>query len=389
MSGKIGASWSVWYRNGESEMEPLTERQEQILSLIVREYVHTPAPVSSKGLVAKYPLGVSSATVRNDMVVLEEHGYIYQPHTSAGRVPTEAGYRYFVQKLIGDDAMLPAAEQLTIRRQFKAAKLDLPQWMRLAASVLAQSARSAALVTSPQAHHVRFKYLELIGTQGRLVLMVLVLEGGDVRQQMLTLAESVSQERLSEVAQRINAQATGLETGRLRQLARHGTTLEREIIDLTCDLMDRADRRQSVVYHDGLANILDPRHLLDYLEVTDEQEREGLLRALEEADSLGARQTLHLLEEQSLLEEILADALTPAPFDVHVMIAGEGRWEALSHCSMVISRYGIEGQATGALGVLGPTRLHYGRAISAVRYVAGLLSELLIEIYGAGDAAAI
>ncbi len=365
-------------------MELLTERQEHILGLIVRDYVHTPTPVSSKGLVSKYNLDVSSATVRNDMAVLEEHGYIYQPHTSAGRVPTEAGYRYFVQKLIEEDMGLPTAEQRTIRRRFRAARLDLPQWMQLAASVLAQSAHSASLVTTPQPHHVRFKYLELVNTQGRLVLMILVLEGGDVRQQMLTLAEPVSQEMLDQVVQHINTQAQGLEIDGLRGLSRHGTTLTREILDITCDLMDRVERRHSVVYHDGLANILDPHHLLDYLEVTDLQEREGLIRALEEADSLGARQTLHLLEEQSLLEEILADALMPAPCDVHVMIGGEGRWEALSHCSVVLARYGIQGQATGALGVLGPTRLHYGRAISAVRYVAGLLSELLIEIYGEG-----
>ena len=362
-------------------METLTERQEYILSLIVREYVHTPTPVSSKGLVAQYSLAISSATVRNDMVALEERGYIYQPHTSAGRVPTEAGYRYFVQKLLGDTT-LPAREQRAIRRQFEAVHLDLSQWMRLAASVLAQLAHSASLITSPQPHHVRFKHLELITTQGRLVLMILVLEGGDVRQQMLTLAEPVSQETLSEVAGRINAQAAGLETARLRQTARQGTTLEQEIIELTCDLMERVDRRQTIAYHDGLANILDPHRLLDYLDVTDSQEREGLVRALEEADATGARQTLHLLEEHSLLEEILADALAPKSGDVHVVIAGEGRWESLSHCSIVLARYGIEGQATGALGVLGPTRLHYGRAISAVRYVSGLLSELLIDIYG-------
>lgn len=365
-------------------MEDLTERQAHILGLIVREYVHTPTPVSSKSLVEKYDLGVSSATVRNDMAVLEECGYISQPHTSAGRVPTEDGYRYFVQELI-DDAELSLAERRAIRRQFRQTDFDLQQWMQLAASVLARTARSASLVTTPRLHRVCFKHLELISTQGRLVLMIVVLEGGDVRQQMLTLAEPVPQETLSQVAERINAQAPGLEATELRQRARHQTVLVGEIIGLACDLMERADRRQTVVYHDGLANILDPEYLLDRLEVSEPHERGGLLRALAESDSEGARQTLRLLEEQSLLEEVLAEALAPNTMDVQVVIAGDERWEKLSHCSMVLSRYGVEGRTTGALGVLGPTRLHYGRAISAVRYVAGLLSELLIEVYNQDD----
>lgn len=369
-------------------MTELTKRQEYILGLIVREYVNTPTPISSKALVECYNLGCSSATVRNDMAALEDAGLISSPHTSAGRIPTEAGYRYFVQKLISDGELAPV-EQRMIRHQFHQADLDVEQWVRLAASILAQTAYSASLVTSPVVQRVLFKHLELVSTQGRLVLMILVLSGGDVLQQMLTLAEPVSQETLSQVAARINALCAGLDASQVRRKAVHQPTLDQEIMDLSADLLDRADQRQHVVYYDGLVNILDPAHLLDRMEITDPQQREELSRTLVEVDSPGARQALRLLEEQNLLEDILAEALAPHIQGVQVMIAGEGRWEELNQTSMVLSRYGVTGRATGALGVLGPTRLHYGRAISAVRYVAGLMSDMLIEIYGEGDPEAV
>jgi heat-inducible transcriptional repressor len=160
--------------------------------------------------------------------------------------------------------------------------------------------------------------------------------------------------------------------------------LEQEIIELIADLMGSMGQGHRSIYHDGLANILDPDYLLDQAAVIDPLRREELLRAVAEVDSEGARQALRLLEEQSLLEEVLAEVLAPGFEGVQVMIGGEGRWEELSHASVVLSRYGIHGQATGTLGVLGPTRLHYGRAVSAVRYLGGLLSDLLIEVYGKG-----
>jgi heat-inducible transcriptional repressor len=341
-------------------LQELTERQEHLLGLVVREYVTTPKPIGSKVLVEKYGLNVSSATVRNDLAVLEELGYLSQPHTSAGRIPTEAGYRYFVQRLIGESE-LPFSEQRRIRHQFHQTRLDLEQWMRLAASVLARSAQSASLITSPQVPTARLKHMQLVNTQGRTVLMVVVLDGGDVRQQMLKLAEPVPQETLTQVSNRINDLCFGLTAGQIRVQAKRMPLLDCEISGLISDIMKRADQRHKVVIRDGLANVLG------------------------KTDDEGAHQALRILEQRDFLEEILAEALAPGVQGVQVMIAGEGRWEELSQCSMVLSHYGITGQATGALGVLGPTRLHYGRAISTVRYVAGLMSDLLIDLYGSGS----
>jgi len=272
-----------------------------------------------------------------------------------------------------------------IQHQFHQAQLDMEQWLRLAVSVLAQTVRSAALVTQPVINQARFKHMELINTQGRLVLLVLVLDGGDVRQQMLTLAEPVPQERLSQAADQINQACIGRGAAFIRAEASLRPALDQEVMELAADLLERANKQYHVVYYDGLLNILDPASSLDQLDGASMVERDGLMRTLANVDGTGARQALHLLEEQSLLEDILAEALTPEAEGVQVMIAGNGRWDELSHTSIVISRYGVKDQFAGAVGVLGPTRLHYGRAISAVRYVAGLMSDMLIDVYGQGD----
>jgi heat-inducible transcriptional repressor len=340
----------------------LSERQETILALIIHEFIEHAEPIGSKRLVERYGLGVSSATVRNEMTVLTEAGYLRQPHTSAGRVPTEQGYRYFVRGLLGETD-LPAEEKRLIRHQFHQAPEDMEEWVRLAASVLAHHSRVASLVTAPRPDRTAFKHLELIATQSRQVLLVLVLEGGDVRQQMLTLAEPVDQSRLRQTAEQITRACAGQDAGGvLAQAARFGV-LGQDIARLVAEVLERADELSTGhLYRDGLSNVL---------------------AQPEFADSERGRSALHLLEEHSLLEEVLAKALSPTIGGVQVVIGGEGAWEELRDYSMVLARYGAAGYATGALGVLGPTRMAYGRSISAVRYVAGLMSNLVLEAFAA------
>ncbi|MCS6909769.1 MAG: heat-inducible transcriptional repressor HrcA [Anaerolineales bacterium] len=341
-------------------MESLTDRQQLILSLVVREYTDTATPVSSRALVEKYGLDVSTATVRNDLAALTEMGYLRQPHTSAGREPTEMGYRYFVQRLIGETE-LPIAEQNTISHQFYQARGDIEQWMRLAASVLAQHGRGASLVTAPRQERARFKHLELISTHGRLVLLVLVLSGGEVRQQMLTLAEPVSQEKLSAMAQRITALCVGKDAEAVLAQAAGAPTFEQEFIRLVAEMLRKSEEISArEVVRDGVANVLaEP----------------------EFASSETARQALRVLEERTYLEQLLSKAVAPSVGGVQVVIGGDNAWQELREFSMVLARYGVPGYATGALGVFGPQRMPYGRAISTVRFVAGLMSNLIYEIY--------
>jgi len=341
-------------------MNILTERQKLILALIIRDYIEKAQPIGSRYLVENYNLNVSSATVRNDMLALSETGYLRQPHTSAGRIPTEDGYRFFVRQLMGHTE-LPSTTKRTIVHQFYQAGMDIDRWMRLAASVLAHQSQAASLVTAPRSERSVFKHLELISTRGRQVLMVLVLSGGEVNQQMLTLAEPISQERLSNVAQSFNDLLLGLDSELIAALSVKFDALEQDIIKLILDDLRRtSDMLTGEIYHDGLAHVLTEPEF-------------------ETADI--ARNALRVFEERQLLEDLLTRTVLSNDLSgVQVLIGGEGDWEELRDFSIVLARYGAPGLATGTLGVLGPIRMPYGRTISTVRFVASLLSDLVEDI---------
>lgn len=336
----------------------LSERQRVILALIIHEHIRSTQPVGSKNLIEQYGLDMSSATVRNEMSALSEMGMLRQPHTSAGRVPTEEGYRYFVGQLMGNTE-LPSTTRSTITHQFYQAGQDVDQWMRLAASVLANQSKAASLVTAPQTIKARFKHLELIELRGRQVLMVLVLTGGEVRQQMLTLSEHVPQEQLGAVAERISALCQGLDYEGIFSLVPPAEALDADIFKLVMSAMRHENLLTGEVYRDGLINVL---------------------KEPEFAEASSARRALRVLEERPFLEDLLAQTIVNSDIgSVQVLIGGEGNWEELSDCSVVLARYGVPELATGTVGVLGPVRMRYGQTISAVRFVAGLLSELVAE----------
>jgi heat-inducible transcriptional repressor len=338
-------------------MGDLTSRQQLILGLVVREHISSAQPVGSK-TIETYGLGVSSATIRNEMGVLEDLGYLTQPHTSAGRVPTEKGYRYFVERLMSE-SQLPLDEQRTIQHQFHQVGVDLEQWMRLSASVLAHASQAAAVVTSPKTESCYLKHIELISFRETMTLLIVVLEGGIVRQHILSLDEVLSQDILTQVANRLNDLCVG---GSAQFAAAHRPqlgALEQQILDLVVQVMKQIDNQANLhLYRDGLINIL--------------HQPEFALPA-------SARHAVQLLEERTLLEDLLTEMLEVG--GLQVIIGGEGRWDELKQYSLVVSPYGVSGAATGALGVMGPMRMPYSRAISTVRYVAGLMSDLFRELY--------
>lgn len=344
-------------------MPELTERQKTLLRLIIRDYIESAQPVGSKRLVEHYHIKLSSATIRNEMAALTEMGYLRQPHTSAGRVPTEEGYRYFVGQMM-NQAELPESVQATISHQFHQSRADVDQWMTLAASILAHQSQGVSVVTAPHADQAKFKHVELISTQGRQVLMVLVLVGGEVGQQILTLAEPVSQERLSQTASRLNGLLTGLAVEAMAALPARSAALDQDILTLLVQDMRRiAERPSGEIYTDGLSNVLSEPEF---------------------AESDEARRALRLFEKRSNLQDLLArTAINSNVGALQVLIGGEGEWEELRQCSMVLARYGVPGLATGTLGVLGPMRMSYARTIPTVRFVAGLLSNLVNDTISA------
>lgn len=345
----------------QQSLPHLTKRQEEILSLIVRAYNENAEPVSSGHLVKNYDLNISSATVRNEMAKLEEMGYIIAPHTSAGRIPTAPGYRYVVRDLLESNSLAPADHHY-IERKFNALPVVLEQWMKQAATVLARTAHTASLVTPPLATTSRFKHLELISIQGRLALMVLVLEGGAVRQRMLSLAEPVTQAGLSETADYVNSICKDLSANQIRMKSRNFNELEREVAELAAELIDKSGLNQvRLIYRDGLSEVIK-----DF------------------PDTSGAEQAVRVYEERAMLDMILSEIIQPLMGednqDVQVVIAGNGH-EEVNQLSLVLSRYGVPGQIRGTLGVLGPTNINYGRAISTVRKVSGMMTNMLLDLY--------
>jgi heat-inducible transcriptional repressor len=234
--------------------------------------------------------------------------------------------------------------------------------MRLAASVLAFQSRGASLVTAPHPARALLKHLELISTRGRQVLLVLVLVGGEVRQRLINLAEPVPQETLSVSADHLTRLLEGKDADGLQSYSGQLPPLENELLSWAVEEMNRLDALVSgEVYLDGLTNVLA------------EPEFSG---------SDDARRAIRLLEERSMLQELLAQTvLSPSSLNgVQVLIGGEGTsWNELRQCSIVLARYGSPNLAIGTLGVLGPMRMPYGRTISVVRFLSGMLSDMVSE----------
>jgi len=338
----------------------LTLRQKSILGLVVREYVTGASPVSSRRLAESYGLHVSTATIRNDLARLEDLGYLTHPHTSAGRVPTAEGYRFFVGRLMGE-ASLPMEERRTIIHQFHQVPRGLDQWMPLAASILTRTSHSAALVTAPRPAQAVFKHLQLISTQDRVVLLVLVLRGGIVSQQVLNLAEPMEQAGLTEASERLNQICRKLRASEIQSRVNAMLPFDAEIAGMVMQMMEYGEQRLAgSVYRDGLSEVLQEP------EFSEGENVQGLVR---------------FMEGRSFLDAVLADALSPEIGSVRVLIGGEGRWEDLEMCSLILARYGVAGSATGALGIVGPIRMSYWRAISGLRLVSGVLSDLVYDVY--------
>ncbi len=351
----------------DRQLPNLTNRQEDILTCIVQAYSEKPEPVGSRYLVANYDLNISAATVRKEMAQLEEMGYIAAPHTSAGRVPTAAGFRYFVRRLL-QTRSLTLGEQSHISERVGNLQAGMEQWMRRTASLLARSVQTASIVTPPVSQTNSFKHVELISIQGRLALMVLVLNSGSVHQRMLTLAAPVPQVKLGEAAKRVNETCADLGAQQVRLRSINLPMLEREVAELTAELIENADNNQArFIYRDGLSQIMDRF-----------------------ADEEGAQQAIRILEEHTVLNALVNELLDRLPPDdgdrvgVQVVIAGDGRYEDLNRLSMVLSRYGDPEKMSGAIGVLGPTHINYGRAISTVRYVSNLMTNVLATLYQDG-----
>jgi heat-inducible transcriptional repressor len=345
----------------------LSERRRAILKIIVQEHIARAEPVGSESIARGYALGVSPATIRNEMAALEEMGLIHQRHTSGGRVPSEQGYRFYVDHLMEESA-LTSDEQRTIAHQFHQANLELGEWLRLAASVLAQSVQNAAVVTAPRAQQARFKHLELISIQEALVLLVAVFDGGTVQQQMFVPSMPVGQDELTGIAARLNRMIEGRVTTALPETpAPELGAIETQVLDLVDRMMRSLDEQATAnVYVDGLGHILSQPEFSVAV-------RGG------HADANTALHVVQLVQQGMLFNELIRQI---SDVDgLQIIIGGDGNRAEMRQVSLVLSRYGSSA-INGLLGVLGPTRMRYGRAVSVVRYMSVILGEMTHELGG-------
>jgi heat-inducible transcriptional repressor len=334
--------------------------------------------------VRKYALPFSSATVRHELAGLEEANLIHQPHTSAGRVPTDLGYRYFVEHLMRESA-LSIDEQRLIRHMFYQVQDQLDQWVRLTASVMARLLHSAAVMTPPRSSVGRFKHFEVLAVTDLSVHLVLVMADGSIEQQRLLLETPTQQEELSAIASRLNPRLQGKNADEINQLLLNSdpSPVERIIVNGIIRLLEQhSEIEGDVFFGEDLVNILDQNAATPAgLRLAPEDERvERIRKVMEELEQKRLQQVMEELEHKRILPALASHL--PSTDGVQVIIGGENQWDEMKDVSMVLARYGRQGKVGGLLGIIGPTRMQYGRAIAVVRYMAQVMDELLADVYG-------
>jgi heat-inducible transcriptional repressor len=344
---------------------PLEDRSAAILRAIIEEYVATAQPVGSVALVEKYALSISPATVRNIMAELETADLLGHPHTSAGRVPTDRGYRMYVES-ISDQLSLAPVEQLMIRHQFGQVEFANEQWFRLAASTLASATRAAAIATPIKPQACRIRRIDIVPTAERSASLLLVMADGPVKQVLLNLEREYTQAELDEIAHGVD------------RVLRAKTTPE---VDAVLDTLRERPGSVDALFTQAVERVSRLMHEFDAASV-EEVFSEGLLNVMREPEferSERLRRVFNVLQDRAYLGD-LVQRLAGSD-DVSVFIGSENEHEEMSDVSLVVAPYGRRDRAIGVVGVVGPTRMAYPHAISTVRYVRGLMNELVDHLY--------
>ncbi len=336
----------------------LTERRAAVLWSLIEEYISTATPVPSQVIARNYGLGVSPATIRNEMAQLEEEGYIYQPHTSAGRVPSPKGYRYYVEALLREKDLTPE-EQRTIRHQFHQVSRDIDELVRLSAAILSRMLSTVAIVTTPRLAEPRLRLLDLISLKEFSVLLLLVFQNASFRQQIISTLQDMSQEDLNTIARKLTALYSGLTGAEIEEREDVLTDFERQVSTTVLEMMAAEQRETaSVPYLEGIAQ---------------------LLGQPEFAKAERARLLMELLERKDTLNAMLAQA--PENAELRVIIGSEEPSSAFQDLSVVLGRYGAPHRASGIVGVVGPMRMQYSKAFSTLRFLSDTMSEIIEQMY--------
>ncbi|MDP9387693.1 MAG: heat-inducible transcriptional repressor HrcA [Actinomycetota bacterium] len=331
----------------------LDERKAAILRAVVEEYIETAQPVGSAHVARAARLAVSSATVRNEMAVLEHEGYLVQPHTSAGRIPTDKGYRFFVDQLTGPGTLQPEQRQ-RVRDFFDSAHGELEQMLHDTSRLLSSLTDYAAVVVAPPHESALIRSVQLVSLAPRVALLVVVLGNGVVEKRTLELSGDVDDARLAAAAARLAAHLTG------RPLEDRGPApatgdpaVDALVVDALAALVEGHDEEHDSVFLGGVAR---------------------MASAFDAVETV--RQVLTTLEQQYVVVSLLRDVLDRG---LSVAIGTEHGLAPLATCAVVVSPYEVEGKERGTVGILGPTRMNYPRALAAVAMVSQRLGSRLSE----------
>lgn len=343
-------------------LEHLTERDETILRSVIREYILTAEPVSSRKIARNTGLELSPATIRNVMADLEEMGLLHQPHTSAGRIPTHQGFRLYVDSIV-DSRKLPFHQQEAIRRKYQHASPDLTSLLQETSKILSEFSNVTGMVLAPKITDMVFKRIDFILLKPSRILTVFVSQSGLVHKKVIAIDdEAITQDDLDKSSRYLNSILTGLTLREVRgKIVRE---MEKERI-----VYDQMLRRSLEMGQSALSDEIDfeifvqgQTNFLEYPEFGTLDKMKAVLRAL---------------EEKSILVNILDQALENE--GLRILIGAENELPEMADCSFVLSSYSGENNVLGSLGVVGPTRMNYFNIIPVVDFIAHVVSDCLNE----------
>jgi heat-inducible transcriptional repressor len=337
---------------------PLDDRKNKVLQAVIEDYVATAEPVGSRTIARRYHLGVSPATIRNEMSDLEELGYLQQPHTSAGRIPSDRGYRYYVDCIM-ESQDLSNVEQDVIRRAFERRISEIDTLVRETARLLSDTTHLTAVISGPQIQKAHFRELRLVPMGGDKAVLVYITDSGFIENQVLELPVEVTMLELQRVSEVLNEQLRGQPVEQLsraaikalhQELHKYGALLEQALQFLGPKL--EAGERQRI-YLGGTTHILNQPEFRDVDKV---------------------RELLELLENDRTVSDVLAaggDQERPI-----IQIGEEIKLRELSECSVVSATYRLGGEVIGRVGVIGPKRMEYARVLSLMNAVTRQLEDI-------------
>ena len=332
----------------------LTERQRAILKMVVESYVQTATPIPSEKIAGQPGLKFSSATVRNELMELEDLGLLTHPHTSAGRVPSDLGYRFYIEHLMPEVRLSPVETQ-TIWHQFHQVEAEIDEWVPLAAAIMAQASKTAALVTKLRSREQRVKRIELVSVEEDLVLVVSIMQSGSLQQRMLRLEQAVDREELIKTANKLSSLLAGKTGSQVVREAAKFSGLEQEFANTAARMIEQSQRNWGGdIFYEGISF------------VSVEPEFGRVDRVVE---------LMETLQHGSRLAPLFTEVLDSG--ELRVVIGSENRDEEMRRWSVILRRYGVSDQAAGVLGVVGPTRMRYWRTVSMVRFMGDLMDRLV------------